>query len=222
MDWPLLLSFYPKLFWGVGLTLGLLAGGLAIGVLLGAPICRLRMHRVPGLSHACDFYVLFFRGTPLLVQLFAIYFGLGQFEAVRESFAWPLLREAWFCAVLTLGLNSAAFTSEIMRGGVLGVERAQLEAAAAYGFSPLQTLRLVLLPQALRIALPAYGNEIILMLKGTALASTISIMEVTGLARKLASQSFAPFEAFIAAGTIYLAISITVTGAFSALERRLR
>ena len=222
MDWPLLLSFYPKLFWGVGLTLGLLAGGLAIGVLLGAPICRLRMHRVPGLSHACDFYVLFFRGTPLLVQLLAIYFGLGQFEAVRESFAWPLLREAWFCAVLTLGLNSAAFTSEIMRGGVLGVERAQLEAAAAYGFSPLQTLRLVLLPQALRIALPAYGNEIILMLKGTALASTISIMEVTGLARKLASQSFAPFEAFIAAGTIYLAISITVTGAFSALERRLR
>ena len=177
---------------------------------------------MPGLSHACDVYVLFFRGTPLLVQLFAIYFGLGQFEAVRESFAWPLLREAWFCAVLTLGLNSAAFTSEIMRGGVLGVERAQLEAAAAYGFSPLQTLRLVLLPQALRIALPAYGNEIILMLKGTALASTISIMEITGLARKLASQSFAPFEAFIAAGTIYLAISITVTGAFSALERRLR
>lgn len=222
MDWPLLLSFYPTLFSGIGLTLGLLAGGLAIGVLLGAPICRLRLHRVPGLSHACDLYVLFFRGTPLLVQLFAIYFGLGQFEAVRESFAWPLLREAWFCAVLTLGLNSAAFTSEIMRGGVLGVERAQLEAAAAYGFSPLQTLRLVLLPQALRIALPAYGNEIILMLKGTALASTISIMEVTGLARKLASQSFAPFEAFIAAGTIYLAISITVTGAFSALERRLR
>ena len=222
MDWPLLLSFYPTLFGGIGLTLGLLAGGLAIGVLLGAPICRLRLHRVPGLSHACDVYVLFFRGTPLLVQLFAIYFGLGQFEAVRESFAWPLLREAWFCAVLTLGLNSAAFTSEIMRGGVLGVERAQLEAAAAYGFSPLQTLRLVLLPQALRIALPAYGNEIILMLKGTALASTISIMEITGLARKLASQSFAPFEAFIAAGTIYLAISITVTGAFSALERRLR
>lgn len=221
MDWSLLLSFYPSLFTGVAVTLGILVGTLSIGLVLGAVICAARLRRVPVLAHMFDGYVLFFRGTPLLVQLFAIYFGLGQFEAVRESIAWTLLREAWFCAVLALGLNSAAFTSEIMRGGVLGVERGQLEAAAAFGFSQSQTLRLILLPQALRIALPAYGNEVILMLKGTALASTISIMEITGIARRLSSEHFAPFEAFIAAGTIYLAIAIALTSSFSFIERRL-
>ncbi len=221
MDWALMASFYPDLATGITVTLGILVGALSIGVVLGAVICAARLNRVPVLAQVFDGYVLFFRGTPLLVQLFAIYFGLGQFEAVRDSIAWPLLREAWFCAVLALGLNSAAFTSEIMRGGVLGVERGQLEAADAFGFSPLQTLWLVLLPQALRIALPAYGNEVILMLKGTALASTISIMEITGLARKLSSEHFAPFEAFIAAGTIYLVISITLTSSFSFIERRL-
>ena len=221
MDWSLLLSFYPKLFSGLGITLGVLAGGLGIGLLLGAAICLGRMKRPPLIANLLDLYVLFFRGTPLLVQLFAIYFGLAQFEVVRESFAWPLLREAWFCAILTLGLNSAAFTSEIMRGGVLGIEEGQLEAAEAYGFSRLATLRLILWPQALRIALPAYGNEIVLVLKGTALASTISVMEVTGIAKKLSSVNFAPFEAFIAAGTLYLCLSALLAGSFSLIERRL-
>ena len=110
-------------------------------------LCIVRLRRIPIVSKLADFYVLFFRGTPLLVQLFAIYYGLGEFELIRNSFAWPFLREAWFCAVLALGLNSAAFTSEIMRGGVLGVEKGQLEAAAAYGFSNFQTGRLILMPQ---------------------------------------------------------------------------
>ena len=222
MDWALLLSFYPSLSEGVAITFGLLFGGLALGLVLGAFICWVRMRRIAVLAPFMDVYVLFFRGTPLLVQLFAIYFGLGQFAFIRESAAWVLLREPWFCAVLALGLNSAAFTSEIIRGGILGVERGQLEAAQAYGFSPLLTARLILLPQALRVALPAYGNEMILMLKGTALASTISIMELTGIARRLTSQTFAPFEAFIAAGSIYLLISITLTSIFAAIERRQR
>ena len=222
MDWALLVSFYPSLADGIAITFGLLVGGLSLGLVLGAIICWVRMQRMPILAPLMDAYVLFFRGTPLLVQLFAIYFGLGQFEFIRESAAWVLLREPWFCAVLALGLNSGAFTSEIIRGGILGVERGQLEAAQAYGFGPVLTARLILLPQALRVALPAYGNEMILMLKGTALASTISIMELTGIARRLTSQTFAPFEAFIAAGSIYLIISITLTSLFAAVERRQR
>lgn len=220
MNWSLLFSFFADLAEGIPVTLAILASALGIGFVLGLLLCIVRLRRIPIVSKLADFYVLFFRGTPLLVQLFAIYYGLGEFEFIRNSFAWPFLREAWFCAVLALGLNSAAFTSEIMRGGVLGVEEGQLEAAAAYGFSNFQTGRLILMPQAARIALPAYSNEIILMLKGTSLASTISIMDLTGIARKLSSEHFAPFEAFIAAGAIYLAMVLLLTAAFSTLEKR--
>lgn len=221
MNWDLLLSFVPQLVAGLPVTLSILVCSLAIGLVLGALLCWARMRRAPVIAQAADFYVLFFRGTPLLVQLFAIYYGLGQFEVVRDSFAWPLLREAWFCAVLALGLNSAAFTSEIMRGGIIGVERGQIEAAEAYGFSRLQIARLVLGPQALRFSLPSYSNETILMLKGTALASTISIMDLTGIARKLSALHFAPFESFIAAGGIYLVLAMVLTLFYSAIEKRL-
>ncbi|MBG6155171.1 His/Glu/Gln/Arg/opine family amino acid ABC transporter permease subunit [Labrenzia sp. EL_159] len=221
MNWDLLLSFVPQLVAGLPVTLSILVCSLAIGIVLGALLCWARMRRAPVIAQAADFYVLFFRGTPLLVQLFAIYYGLGQFEVVRDSFAWPLLREAWFCAVLALGLNSSAFTSEIMRGGIIGVERGQIEAAEAYGFSRLQIARLVLGPQALRFALPSYSNETILMLKGTALASTISIMDLTGIARKLSALHFAPFESFIAAGGIYLVLAMVLTLSYSAIEKRL-
>lgn len=124
MEWNLFPVYIPQLLAGVPLTLGLLAGALMLGVLLGAGLCYVRVAKVPVLRHIATAYVSLFRGTPLLVQLFAIYFGLGQFELIRESFAWPLLRHAGFCAFLTLGLNSAAFTSEIMRGGLLGLEKA--------------------------------------------------------------------------------------------------
>ncbi len=221
MNWDLLLSFVPQLVAGLPVTLSILVCSLAIGLVLGALLCWARMCRAPVIAQAADFYVLFFRGTPLLVQLFAIYYGLGQFEFVRDSFAWPLLRQAWFCAVLALGLNSAAFTSEIMRGGIIGVERGQIEAAEAYGFSRLQIARLVLGPQALRFSLPSYSNETILMLKGTALASTISIMDLTGIARKLSALHFAPFESFIAAGGIYLLLAMVLTLSYSAIEKRL-
>ncbi|WP_122072446.1 ABC transporter permease [Pseudophaeobacter sp. EL27] len=221
MEWHLFKDFIPKLLAGVPITLGLLAGALALGVLLGAILCYLRVAKVPVLRHGAVCYVSLFRGTPMLVQLFAIYFGLGQFEAVRESIAWPLLRHAWFCAFLTLGLNSAAFTSEILRGGLLGLEKGQLEAAKAYGFSRWKKLRFVILPQLTRISIPAYSNEIILVLKGTSLASTISLLEITGLAKQLSSKHFTPFEAFISAGVVYLAIVFALTFLMQWVERRL-
>jgi len=222
MEWHLFADYIPQLLMGVPITLGLLAGALTLGLLLGAGICYVRAARVPLLRQIAVLYVSLFRGTPLLVQLFAIYFGLGQFEVIRESFAWPLLREAWFCAFLTLGLNSAAFTSEIMRGGLLGLEKGQLEAAKAFGFSGWKKLRFVILPQLLRISIPAYSNEIILVLKGTSLASTISLLEITGLAKRLSSKNFTPFEAFISAGIVYLVIVYALTLLMQHMERRLQ
>ncbi|MEH6633049.1 MAG: ABC transporter permease subunit [Halopseudomonas aestusnigri] len=221
MEWHLFLDYIPKLLLGVPITLGLLAGALVLGVTLGAGLCYMRTTKVPVLGWIATGYISLFRGTPLLVQLFAIYFGLGQFEIIRESFAWPLLREAWFCAFLTLGLNSAAFTSEIIRGGLLGLEKGQLEAAKAFGFSNWNNLRFIILPQLLRISIPSYSNEIILVLKGTSLASTISLLEITGLAKKLASKNFTPFEAFISAGIVYLVIVFVLTFLMRQLERRL-
>lgn len=222
MEWHLFADYIPQLLMGVPITLGLLAGALTLGLLLGAGICYVRAAKVPLLRQIAVVYVSLFRGTPLLVQLFAIYFGLGQFEVIRESFAWPLLREAWFCAFLTLGLNSAAFTSEIMRGGLLGLEKGQLEAAKAFGFSGWKKLRFVILPQLLRISIPAYSNEIILVLKGTSLASTISLLEITGLAKRLSSKNFTPFEAFISAGIVYLVIVYALTLLMQHMERRLQ
>ena len=221
MDWPLFLEYIPALVTGVPLTMFLLVMSLALGLLLGAGICYCRTVKIPVLSPLLSAYVSLFRGTPLLVQLFAIYFGLGQFEFIRESIAWPLLREAWFCAFLALGLNSAAFTSEIMRGGLLGLDKGQMEAAKAFGFSHWAKLRYVILPQLLRISIPAYSNEIILVLKGTSLASTISLLEITGLAKKLSSKNFTPFEAFISAGIVYLVIVFSLTVLMRFLERKL-
>ena len=126
-------------------------------------------------------YTFFFRGTPLLVQLFLFYYGLAQFEAVRESIFWPYLREAYWCALLVFALNTGAYTTEILRGAIQAVPRGEVEAAQAIGMSRALMLRRITLPIAYRIALPAYSNEIILMLKGSALASTITLLDLTGI-----------------------------------------
>ena len=162
-----------------------------------------------------------FRGTPLLVQIFLIYYGLGQFEAIRDSFLWTFFREPFWCAILALTLNTGAYTSEIIRGGIQSVPWGQVEAARACGMSRLLLFRRIVLPIALRQALPAYGNEVILMVKSSSLASTITLLEVTGIARGIIAKTFAPVEIFIVAGAIYLAINFLVTRAIRAAEWRL-
>lgn len=221
MDWPLFLSFFPLLLKGLWLTVAIHLSALSSGLVIGGVVCLIKINRLPVLTWLVDFYVMLFRGTPALVQVFLIYYGLGQFEAFRDSVAWVLFREPWFCAVFALSLNSGAYTSEILRSGYIGVDRRQIEAAEAFGFSRPQIARLFFAPQMFRVCLPPYGNEAIQLLKGTSLASTISILELTGLAKKLSADHFAPFEAFIAAGLIYLAITICLTGLFQMAERRL-
>lgn len=211
MDFALMASRLPDIIEGIPVTLQLVGLSLLVGGMGAIVLALMRMSSYGLLSRFAYGYVFVFRGTPLLVQIFLIYYGIGQFEFIRESFAWPVLRDAYWCAIIALGLNTAAYTSEIIRGGIQSVPHGSVEAARACGMSAFLTYRRIVLPAAFRQALPAYGNEVILMVKASSLASTVTIMEITGIARGIISQTFAPFEIFIVAGAIYLGINFLVT-----------
>ncbi|MGQ9368703.1 ABC transporter permease [Azospirillum sp. ST 5-10] len=210
MNWQLMWDSLPTLLSGVPLTLQLvlLAEALGLVVATGTALMRLSGNRIAG--WIAQAYVFVFRGTPLLVQIFLIYYGLGQFAVIRDSFLWVFLREPYWCAVLALMLNTGAYTSEIVRGAILSVPHGQIEAARACGMSRFLLFRRIVAPVAIRQGLPAYGNEVILMVKASSLASTITLLEVTGLARRIISQTFAVFEIFILAGAIYLILNFAI------------
>jgi octopine/nopaline transport system permease protein len=206
---------------GVPLTLQLAAVSLAAGAVLALLLALMRSSRVFLLDRFARFYVFLFRGSPLLVQIFLIYYGLGQFAWIRASLLWPFLRKPFWCAVLALTLNTAAYASEVVRGGLLSVPHGQIEAARAVGMSRLLLFRRVVLPLALRQALPAYGNEIVLMVKATSLASIITLLEITGIAAKIISETYRAIEVFVVAGALYLGINVVLTRLLLLLERRL-
>lgn len=206
---------------GLPLTLKLAATAIALGACLALLIAMMRLSGNPILDWIARIYVFVFRGTPLLVQIFIIYYGLSQFPAVRYSFLWPILREPYWCAVIALTMNTAAYAGEIIRGGLLSVPHGQVEAAKASGMSRFTTFRRIVMPLAIRQALPAYGNEMISMVKATSLASIITLMEVTGIAAKLIAESYRAIEVFIVAGAIYLAINFILTRLLLLAEYRL-
>lgn len=210
----------PQLLAGAWLTVQLTALAMAAGTALALPLAVMRTSRYGWLRAPAYGYVFFFRGTPLLVQIFLVYYGLAQFAAVRDSLLWPVLREPYWCAVIAFALNTAAYTAEIIRGGMLSVPRGEREAARALGLSRWQAMRLVVLPRAVRQALPAYGNEVILMLKGSALASTITLLDLTGVARTLIARTYLAVEFFAVAGLIYLLLTLLIVRAIHQLERR--
>ena len=215
-----LLDTLRRLLAGVPLTLQLAACSLALGGLLALALALLsRWNRVAGLVTRS--YIFVFRGSPLLVQIFLVYYGLGQFPALRQSILWPFLRQPWWCALLALSLNTAAYGAEVIRGGLLAVPKGQIEAGRVCGMSTPGLYRRVILPLALRQALPAYGNEIIIMVKSTSLASVITLMEVTGIAKGIISETFRALPVFACAAAIYLAINFAIAGAVRLLERRL-
>ncbi|BCG72983.1 nopaline transport system permease protein NocM [Mesorhizobium sp. 113-1-2] len=211
MDIPFLYQTLLKLLIGVPLTLQLAVSSVGLGAILAVMLALARLSGLRLLAWPASFYVFIFRSTPLLVQIFLIYHGLGQFHAVRASFLWPLLREPYWCALIALTLNTAAYSCEIVRGALLSVPSGQIEAARACGMSNFTLHRRIVFPLALRHALPGYGNEFILMIKSTALASIITLMEVTGLAAQLISESFRAIEILIAAAAIYLSMNFIVT-----------
>jgi octopine/nopaline transport system permease protein len=209
-----------QLLAGVPLTLELATASVALGAILAGVLALLT--RAGGVAGwVARAYIFVFRGSPLLVQIFLIYYGLGQFPAVRQSFLWPLLRQPWWCALLALSLNTAAYGAEVIRGGLLAVPRGQAEAGRVCGMSTFGLYRRIILPQALRQAIPAYGNEIIIMVKSTSLASVITLMEVTGIAKGIISETFRALPVFACAAAIYLAINFAIAGAVRLLERRL-
>ena len=217
----LMVDSVPQLLGGAVVTLELVGLALLVGMVLAVPLALMRTARSPLLWMPVYGYIFYFRGTPLLVQIFLTYYGLGQFESVRESFIWPIFREAYWCAIIAFSLNTAAYTAEIFRGAIQAVPPGEVEAARAVGMSRSLQLRRIVLPRAFRLALPAYSNEVILMLKGSALASTITLLDITGVARTIVSNTFAPYEIYITAGLIYLIMTFAITRVFHFLERRL-
>lgn len=209
-----------RLLAGVPMTLELAVFSVAAGAVLAGGLALLARAGGAG-AWVARAYIFVFRGSPLLVQIFLIYYGLGQFPAVRQSLLWPFLRQPWWCAMLALSLNTAAYGAEVIRGGLLAVPRGQIEAGRVCGMSTFQLYRRVILPQALRQALPAYGNEIIIMVKSTSLASVITLMEVTGIAKGIISETFRALPVFACAAAIYLAINFSIAGGVRLLERRL-
>jgi octopine/nopaline transport system permease protein len=217
-DLSLIAFSLPKILQGLGLTLNLLVVSTLFGLILAIGILLMRLSRRAWLVWPAKAYIYFFRGTPLLVQLFIIYHGLPQFGFIRQSVLWPLFREPYWCSVIALSLNTAAYVSEILRGGVLGVDKGLVEAGKALGLSRFQRASRITAPLAVRLALPAYGNEIVSMLKSTALASTVTLMEMTGVARSIVADTFAPYEIFIAATIIYLVLVWIMQTAFTMIE----
>jgi His/Glu/Gln/Arg/opine family amino acid ABC transporter permease subunit len=209
----------PDLLGGLLVTLELTVLSLVLGMVLALPLAAMRTARSPVLWMPAYGYITFFRGTPLLVQIFLIYYGTGQFDWIKETPLWPLLREAYWCAILAFSLNTAAYTAEILRGAIQAVPRGEIEAALALGMSRWLVFRLVSLPRAFRLALPAYGNEIILVIKSSSLASTITLLDITGVARTLVAHTYAPYEIFLVAGALYLVLVLATTRVLAAVER---
>lgn len=221
-DLPLVWESLPRLTEGLWLTLLLLLCSLSIGLLLAAPTTWALIRGGRPLQGVAGAYVWMFRGTPALVQLFVIYYGLAQFAWLRETPVWVLLREPFWCCVIAFSLNSGAYTAEILRGAISGIPPGQIEAARSLSLRPITTFRKVVWPQALRLALPPYGNEVIGMLKTTALASTVTMAEITGVAETIVAETFAPYEVFLSAAVIYLILVWICERCLAVVERALR
>ena len=221
MDFTPIFQNYDVYLNGLWTTLQLVFLSLAVGLAMAVPLAIARSSRNPLVNGPVWAYTYFFRGTPLLVQMFLLYYGLGQLEFMIElSQSLAFLKDAYWYALVAFTLNTAAYTTEIIRGAIAGTDYGEVEAARACGMSRGQAYRRVILPSAFRRALPAYSNEVIFMLHGSALASVITIIDLTGAARIIASRYYNPFEAFIAVGVLYVCITFTLIGGFKLLERR--
>jgi octopine/nopaline transport system permease protein len=222
MDVGFLVDTLSQLMRGVPLTLQLAATSVSLGFILALGLALALETRRPSIVWAIRGYVAAFRGTPLLVQIFLIYYGLGQFRPTLHTLGlWGFFRAPFWCAILALALNTAAYGTEIIRGGLQSVPHGQIEAARACGMSRLLAYRRVILPIALRHSLPSYGNEIILMIKGTSLTSVVTLLEITGIAQQIISQTYRAVEVFACAGAIYLAMNYLVAHLVAILEHRL-
>ena len=220
MDFELMINSFPKLLNATVITLKLLSASLFFGLFIGLLFAVLRMNKNPIINKFSYGYSYVFRGTPLLVQIFIIYYGLGQIEYFRSTVLWVIFKEPYWCAIIAFALNTGAYTSEILRSAFQTIKPGFIEAGKSLGISSRIIFYKIQIPIAIKQSLPAYGNEIILMLKGTSLASTVTLMDLTGVAKYIISTTFRPIEVFIVAGSIYLFMTFLVHNFIKFLERR--
>jgi len=220
MDFDAIRDSLPLYFHGVLVTLELLVAALAIGMLGALPLAMLRSLPSPWANKPVWLFTYVMRGTPMLLQLFILYYGLAQFEWVRASILWPCLSSAWFCAIAAFALNTCAYTTEILYGAIKALPHGEIEAAKALGMSRWVTLRRIVLPSAFRRSLPAYGNEVVLMMHGTSLASVVTLADLTNAANEVHSIYYLPFEAFITAAVFYVLITLVLVALFRQAEKR--
>ncbi|WP_415755285.1 ABC transporter permease [Pseudomonas leptonychotis] len=219
-DYNVIWDSLPLYLGGVLVTLKILLISLAAGLALAIPLGLMRVSKSPLVNFPAWLYTYVIRGTPMLVQLFLIYYGLAQFEAVRDSVLWPYFSSATFCACLAFAINTSAYSAEILAGSLKATPHGEIEAAKAMGMSRSKLYRRILLPSALRRALPQYSNEVIMMLHTTSLASIVTLIDITGAARTVSSRYYLPFEAFITAGLFYLCLTFILVRLFKLAERR--
>lgn len=220
MDFSIIFDNLGIYLEGLKNTAILVSISLAIGLLLAIPLAVLRTSKNYFIQAPIRAYIYFFRGTPLLVQMFIIYYGFGQFEAIKSSILWPLFKEAYFCALFAFTLNTCAYTTEIIRGAIEATPHGEIEAAKAAGMSRMLMLRRIVLPSAFRRALPQYSNEIIFMLHGSSLASVITIIDITGAARIINARFYSPYEAFLTAAFFYMTLTFLIVFLVKKLEGR--
>ena len=220
MDFELMINSFPKLLSATVVTLKLLSVSLTVGLFIGLIFAILRLNKNIFINKFAYGYSYVFRGTPLLVQIFIIYFGLGQIEYLRSTILWVVLKEPYWCAIIAFALNTGAYTSEILRSAFQTIKPGIIEAGKSLGISNKIIFYKIQIPIAIRQSLPAYGNEIILMMKGTSLASTVTLMDLTGVAKYIISTTFKPIEVFIVAGGIYLFMTFIIHNVIKYLEKK--
>jgi His/Glu/Gln/Arg/opine family amino acid ABC transporter permease subunit len=221
MDWELILDSIPTLLKGLLVTFEIVLLSLFLGGILAVPLALLRISRHAIAWMPVYAYIYVMRGTPLLVQLYLIYYGSAQIPGMQDSVLWPFFKQAWYCAILAFTLNTAAYQAEIFRGAILAVPHGEVEAARAVGMSPWLLYRRIILPRAFRIGLPAYTNEVILMLQASALASLVTIRDLMGTADAIVNRTYNPWDIYIPTALIYLIVTYALVWLFRKLEYRL-
>jgi len=219
MDYNVIINNLPLYLNGLLVTIQLVLIALISGFGLAVPLALMAVSKISFFKYPAKTYIYFFRGTPLLVQMFLLYYGMGQFEEIRESVLWILFKEAYWCAIIAFALNTAGYTAEILRGAIEQTPFGEIEAANASGMSKYTLYRRIILPGSFRRALPAYGNEVIFMLHGSALAGVITIVDLFGAAKIVNSRYFVPFESFITAGFFYLCCTFCIIWFFRWVEK---
>ena len=220
-DFALIADSIPKMLAGFWMTFELWFLSAVLGLALAIILLLMRISGRWYLFSPSMIYIYIYRGTPILVQIFIIYHGFPLLEFIRESIFWPILREPYGCAILALTLNTGAYVSEILRGGVLGVDRGLKEAGAALGLSSTHRFIYITSPIAIRLALPAYSNDIISLMKSTALASTITLLDMMGIARTIVAETYAPYEIFLSLTVIYLILTWIIQKSIGLIEKRM-